>query len=235
MKARIRAVVFDVDGTLYHQAPVRALMASELAAHAAVGGRQARRLIRALRTFRLVREELRELGAPAASLADIQFERAAERIGESPIFIRQSVEEWMFRRPVKYVRCARRRPVASLLSRLRQQGVPLGVLSDYPAEAKLNGLGLSGVFSIVACTTDPAINAFKPHPRGFLHVCGLLGLNACDVAYVGDRADVDADGARAAGMPCYLVGRHAARHDHKEGWDGIHRLEDLSRIGLSVA
>jgi putative hydrolase of the HAD superfamily len=141
---------------------------------------------------------------------------------------------------VKYLGWARRPAVIKLLWRLKREGIPLGVLSDYPAEAKLQGLALSQMFSVVACTTDRAINAFKPHPRGFLHACELLRLDPADVAYVGDRADVDGTGAQAAGMTCYLVGRDAARSaprasSDKEGLDGSRRFEDLERICFSVA
>jgi putative hydrolase of the HAD superfamily len=232
----IRAVLFDVDGTLYHQTPVRALMAAELALRIASDVRTGSRIARVLRTFRRVREELRALGCPAAPLEELQFARAAERLGETPAFVRKTVEEWMFRRPVGYIRWSRRSAVASLVGRLRRRRVTLGVLSDYPADAKLHSLGLDNVFSIVACTSDSAINAFKPHPRGFLHACAVLGVAPAETAYVGDRADVDAAGAHAAGMRCYLVGRQVGRNNNtKEGGDGCRRFQDLERICVSAA
>jgi FMN phosphatase YigB (HAD superfamily) len=60
------------------------------------------------------------------------------------------------------------------------------------------------------CATVPAINAFKPHPRGFEEACARLGLEPSEVLYVGDRAEVDGVGARAAGMRCAIVsgGKH---------------------------
>ena len=66
---------------------------------------------------------------------------------------------------------------------------------------------MSDAFSLVLCATDPEIDAFKPHPRGFLYACRRWSLDPAEVAYVGDRADVDLAGAAAAGMPGYLVGR----------------------------
>ena len=55
------------------------------------------------------------------------------------------------------------------------------------------------------------INAFKPHPHGFLHACERWGLQPEEVLFVGDREDVDARGARNAGMPCALVGSQESR------------------------
>lgn len=86
----------------------------------------------------------------------------------------------------------------------------MGVLSDYPAAAKLEALGLAGRFSPVVCTTDPGVNALKPDPRGFTHVCEHWGLASADVLMVGDRVDVDAGGALAAGMPCVIMSASAA-------------------------
>jgi FMN phosphatase YigB (HAD superfamily) len=238
---RIRAVLFDVDGTLYHQAPLRAAMALELAAHAASGrlGFPARRVARALSLFRTVREELRAIRPPAATpLSRLQFEEPARRLGESPTFIQIVVDEWMFRRPVKYLRYARRGDVMSLIGGLLQRGVKLGVFSDYPAHDKLHGLGLSDPFSLVLCATDPEIDAFKPHPRGFLHACRRWGLDPAEVAYVGDRADVDLAGAEAAGMPGYLVGRPLKAllsHIQEEDCHGTREFKSFRRRSRPTA
>jgi putative hydrolase of the HAD superfamily len=235
-----RAVLFDLDGTLYHQAPVRALMAAEIAAQAITPRTpvSTRRLTRALRAFRTVREELRARGRQSASLSTLQFEEPAHRIGEPPELIASLVNEWMFRRPVKYLHASRRRRVMALLGRLRADGVRLGMLSDYPADDKLRALGLADAFALVLCTTDPDINAFKPHPRGFLRACEHWGLAPAEVAYVGDRRDVDAAGALAAGMPCYLVNAAAAAHapqERKEGCYGSRGFEDLERVCRPIA
>jgi HAD superfamily hydrolase (TIGR01549 family) len=228
-------VLFDVDGTLYHQAPLRAAMALELTAAAATGrlGFPAKRVARALSAFRRVRETLRDhVPQAGVPLAQRQYDEPARLIGESPEFIRALVEEWMFRRPVRYLRGARRRDVARLLADLQRRGVPLGIFSDYPAEDKLRGLGLSGVFSQVLSATDAAIDAFKPHPRGFLQACRSWGFDPAEVAYVGDRVDVDAGGAQAAGMPCYLVGGTLKRlfaQDQEEDCYGTREFQDLQR------
>jgi HAD superfamily hydrolase (TIGR01549 family) len=209
-------------------------MAGELAAEAAVTSLSPSRgrVVRTLRAFRDVREELRRLGCPAARLETLQFEWTAERCDESVAFVANLVDEWMLRRPLKYIAYFRRKPVMSLITRLRQRNVRLGVLSDYPVSAKLVALGLTHVFGVTLCTTEPAINAFKPHAKGFLIACDRFGLRPREVAYVGDRIDVDAVGARAAGMECYLVGRPTLRDSFggKAGFRGSYEIEDLERL-----
>jgi putative hydrolase of the HAD superfamily len=234
----IRAVLVDVDGTLYHQTPVRALMAAEIAIYTVRHPDAGRELIRILQTFRRVREGLRPLGRTAAPLNDLQFDETARRAGVRRTAVQQAVDEWIFRRPLKYLARARRRDVIAVLTRLHEQRIPLGVLSDYPADAKLRAMGVADLFSRVVCTTEPPINAFKPHPRGFLHACSLLGCDAARVVYIGDRADVDAAGARAAGMTCCLVGRRAGRRtrsdNRRERSNGSRRIEDLEQICLTA-
>jgi HAD superfamily hydrolase (TIGR01549 family) len=203
-----RAVLFDVDGTLYSQPPLRAAMALELAARflRPSRARATARVVRTLRTFRRVREGLPARGRPVERLERLQVAETARLLGVDAAEVEAVVSEWMQRRPLRYLRLCRRRGLRSLLRRLRALRVPCGVLSDYPAAEKLRALGVADEFSPVLCTTDPSINALKPHPAGFLTACRTWRLAPEDVLYVGDRPTVDGAGAQAAGMPCCILG-----------------------------
>jgi HAD superfamily hydrolase (TIGR01549 family) len=237
---RVQAALFDVDGTLYRQGPVRACITAEMALHFAGSGRvrALKRHASVLMAFRAVREELRLLGRASAPLAELQYDETARRTGCPAREVRQMVEEWMMRRPVKYLRLARRDDVAGLLAILKRSRIRLGVLSDYPADAKLVSLGFGGVFGLRLCTTDPDVNAFKPHPGGLLRACERWGLPPSEVVYVGDRADVDARAAAAAGMRCYLVtggARTTPNPARKDGEYGSRGLEELRRDCCAAA
>jgi HAD superfamily hydrolase (TIGR01549 family) len=205
----IRAVLFDVDGTLYRQGPLRALMACELTACSLAAGRldHTWKFARVLTTFRAVREDLRVSKRPEESLEVAQFARTAARMGLDEHLVRLVVEEWMFRRPLKHLRWTRRAGLAQLLRRLAERELLTGVLSDYPSRDKLKALGLADRFSVVLSTTDPEINAFKPHPKGFLCACERWGLSPREVLYVGDRPEVDAIGSTTAGLRSVIVGQ----------------------------
>jgi FMN phosphatase YigB (HAD superfamily) len=206
---KVRAVLFDVDGTLYHQPPMRALMSAELAALPWWSRRPAevRALWTALRTFRQVREELRELGRPAAPLASLQYEAAARRCGLAPEFIEAAVDEWMLQRPLRYVARVGRTGLRDVLVGLGALGLRVGAFSDYPVAGKLSALGVADAVPLQLCAVDPEINAFKPHPWGFLHACSVWQLHPSEVVYVGDRPEVDAAGAQAAGLRPVIIGR----------------------------
>ncbi len=87
----------------------------------------------------------------------------------------------------------------------------LAALSDYPAEAKLRALGIADLFELVLCAQAPEIGVFKPHPRGLQVVLEQMGVDRHECLYVGDRADVDAAAAAAAGVACAILTREPAR------------------------
>ena len=207
----IKAVLFDLDGTLYRQSRLRLMMAGELAVapwfqHAPW---RVSRVWRMLQAFRHVREELRALGRPDDPLERLQYSVAAERAGVGTGEMESVVREWIFTRPLKYLSQVVRPGTAEVLGRLRDRGLPLGVFSDYPAVDKLKAMGLSELFGLTLEATEADVNAFKPHPRGFLVAAERWGLQAAEVLYVGDRAEVDAVGAAAAGMPATVISSHA--------------------------
>jgi HAD superfamily hydrolase (TIGR01549 family) len=160
---------------------------------------------RAIGHFRRTREELRSLGEPKGCLAKLQYKEAAKRIGEEPAAIERVVSEWLYQRPLKYLRFCRRRGIEAFLSMLEQKGIQVGVFSDYPVSDKLRALDLIERIPVALCATDPAINAFKPHPKGLLSACAIWRLCPEEVLYIGDRPEVDAVGAAAAGMPCAIL------------------------------
>ena len=233
----VRGVLFDVDGTLYHQLPLRAFMAAELATAPLILGSltRARTLTRVLRAYRSAQEELRDAPAKGHSIASLQISLAAKLTGVGESEVARAVAEWMESRPLRYLRVCRRAGLPALLKGLQRRDIRLGVLSDYPCESKLEALGLASFFSPILCAADPHINVFKPNPRGFWRACELWRMTPGEVLYVGDRPDVDAQGARAAGMRCVIVGR--IRGIGKDAATHVApRFEDVGRfIGIDQA
>jgi FMN phosphatase YigB (HAD superfamily) len=231
----IRAVLFDVDGTLYHQPPLRLFMAAELGTASFVRHApwNVPRLWRMLSVFRRVREELRALGRADEPLARLQYTRAAERAGVPAASLEAAVDEWIYRRPLKYLRHLVRAGMADVLAGLDARGLRVGAFSDYPVSDKLEAMGLRATVSLELDATVESVNAFKPHPRGLEVACERWGLSPGDVLYVGDRAEVDAPGAAALGMPCAIVGAadgaspwpHARLRDMRDLLAHVDRLE----------
>jgi FMN phosphatase YigB (HAD superfamily) len=93
------------------------------------------------------------------------------------------------------------------LQACRDRGLRLGALSDYPAEDKLRAMGLLGFFDLVLSAQSPEVGVFKPNPKGLLVSLERLGRPAAESLYVGDRIDVDAAAAGAAGVRCAILTR----------------------------
>ena len=204
---RVRAVLFDLDGTLYRQRPLRALMAIELLSLPLTAPLLASRRLKALSAYRKAQESMRHRASTASP--EGQLQAAATASGLPVTDVDALVTEWMQQRPLKYLQYCRAPGLPPFLDRLERLGILAGVLSDYPARAKLGALGLGHRFSPVLCSTDPEVGAFKPSPRGFLRACEIWDLPPAEVLFVGDRPDVDAAGAAAAGMPCVIMGSAA--------------------------
>src|SRR5262249_800767 len=136
-----------------------------------------------------------------------QLNVAAKNANVSVADVERIVNEWMVERPLKHLRRCRALGIDALLALFARAHVPVGLLSDYPAQARLRALGWERRFSPILGARDPELDAFKPHPRGFLHAASQWNVDPSDVLFVGDRMDVDAAGAAAAGMPSVIVTR----------------------------
>ena len=198
---RWQAVVFDVDGTLYDQGKIRRRMVAELLLHL-LGGPSRLGLPRRLQTFRRRREEISERELEGASL--LQYELPALELGITPESLRADVTEWMARRPLRHLAACRVPGVRRFFEHLRAHGVAIGVLSDYPAAAKLEALGLEA--AVVVSGVDPDVDLLKPHPAGLQAALRKLGAAPDRSLMIGDRDDRDGECARRAGVECLLRG-----------------------------
>ena len=217
---RLEAVIYDVDGTMYRLRAMRARMAWQLAASLVVRPRKTWRAVKVLRAYRSAQERLRGPGGMVTPgrqghgvcMAtqttrdhgtrpdDPQLRAAAEALGVPCEAIQPIVEEWMHRRPLRILRRCRRDVVLEAIRMLHGAGVRQAVYSDYPAQDKLAALGVAGCFDAIVWSAQAEVGQYKPSPEGFLRAAELLGVAPRRCAYVGDRADVDGAGARAAGM-----------------------------------
>jgi FMN phosphatase YigB (HAD superfamily) len=226
---RLRAVLFDLDGTLYSQRLLRALMLIELLALPLRRPFTWWRTWRTISAYRSAQESLRTREGTTMSAA-AQVNVAAVRVSLPAADVETIVQEWMFDRPLKYLKWCRASGIVSFLEFLARRRVEIGLLSDYPAGGKLYALGLSGRFAPVLCSSDPEIGVFKPDPRGLLRASDVWGVAPSEVLVVGDRLDVDAAGAAAAGMPCVIIGQSSAVAAGRANLLALPSFERLHRV-----
>ena len=200
---RYRAWLVDLDGTLYRHKPVQLAMVVELL----LFGWGA---IKTLRTFRHSHEALRAESVDAATLALSPFQRqlnhAAQQLGRTPEDVERVVQEWMFRRPLKWVARSKRADLLDELRRYRAGGGKTALVTDYPASAKLSALGAVELFELVVSNGEPGgPSKLKPDPEGYLSAASRLGVPPEACLVIGDRDDADGAAARAAGMSVHII------------------------------
>lgn len=205
----LKAVVFDVDGTLYRQSPLRRTMLLRLLRWTAARPIEGLRTFRTLQAYRHAQEKLR--GAVDGDIAAAQLRLACERVKGDPAWVAASVERWMEREPLPYLAPCRQAGLVEFLQACQDKGLRLAALSDYPAVAKLEALGIGSWFELALCAQAPEVGVFKPHPRGLQVALERMGIERHQCLYVGDRADVDAAAAKAAGIACAILTREPAR------------------------
>jgi HAD superfamily hydrolase (TIGR01509 family) len=116
--------------------------------------------------------------------------------------VRAAVDRWFDHAPLALLPRCVYSGLPEFLRLLSELGIPRGVFSDYPAEAKLSAMGLSGFFSHALSAAD--VGRQKPDPTGVLDVARLIGTAPAYTLYVGDRT-IDLEAAARAGMQGTLI------------------------------
>jgi HAD superfamily hydrolase (TIGR01509 family) len=216
----IRLVVFDVDGTLYAQRPLRLQMAARLLLYSAV--RRDRHTLRVLKTYRTHREELGD--AEQAQFEEALVAEVARRHDLPTGAVETIVAEWMERRPLPHLARCRYPSVDTLFERIRRSGRTIGILSDYPAIAKLAALGLEADLIVHA----GEVGYLKPHPMGLQRLIDMAKVSPAETVLIGDRAERDGEAARRAGAHCLLRSERPI-----PGYRCFARFDDAVFDGLS--
>jgi len=189
----VHLVAFDLDGTLYSQYRLRVRMARDVLLHAAsTCSLEAMMVVGA---YRRIREQMGEQEVPDFESALVAA--TASATGRSSHEVRVIVHEWIERRPLSYLAACRYPGLVELFAGLRSKGKVIGVLSDYPASAKLSALGLRA--DHVVCAGDAGVGLLKPNPRGLQAMIEAVGTNPCQTVLIGDRVDRDGAAARRIG------------------------------------
>jgi HAD superfamily hydrolase (TIGR01509 family) len=193
-----RGVIFDLDGTLYTLPWMKARMALALW-----------RSVSLLRALTSSRGALRGRAFPdrEALLAALHRE-LADRAGTTA----DRAAAWYDGRflPAFVALLARgatvRPGLAALLARLRGRGVRTAVVSDFGRVAdRVAAIGLApALFDDLVAAEDHGV--LKPSAAPFAAVARGWGIGASEIVVVGDREDLDAASARAAGMGYVGVG-----------------------------
>ena len=94
---------------------------------------------------------------------------------------------------------------------LKRKHVCIGILSDYPARAKIAALGLTADY--IVSSGDDGVGFLKPHPRGLEFLMAKAGVNAAATVFIGDRIERDGLVAQRMGVKSLIRSARPV-----EGW-----------------
>jgi putative hydrolase of the HAD superfamily len=205
-----RAVFLDALGTLVELEPPWVSLREHVPAEVSD-----ERLVAALRAEMDYYREHAHEGRDEASLAELRERCAAIVSGKLDFEI--TVDEL-----VEVIRFTAYPDATPALSALRDRGLRLIVVSnwDYALPRVLERCGIERMLDGVV--TSAEAGARKPDPAIFVAALELAGCEAGEALHVGDTAEEDIAGARAAGIRPLLIAR--------DGRDGdISSLEEIDR------
>jgi phosphoglycolate phosphatase len=220
LSERIRAVAFDLDGTLIDT--MRDLAASVNLMLGMLGAKELPEArVRALvgnGVETLVQRALNESVGSSAT-------HAAQRSAALTLF-RRLYGHGLFKHSKVYP------GVVDTLRALSEAGLALCCITNKDsafAEPLLRAAGLSEFLSFTLCADRAADR--KPSPNMLLAACSRLGITPAEMLYVGDSS-MDIAAARAAGSPVIAVG-YGYGKDHAGGAGDVQpdgRVDDLTEI-----
>ena len=174
-----RALIVDLDGTLYYQKPVRLAILKEMLFH-----------FWKLPDFLIVKK-YRTLFENGIS--------EKERLSRLPSQAPRVIREWMIERPYPYIKKNGDYELINVLMEAQARGIIVIVYSDYPVEEKLSALGF--VPDMALCSET--IGRLKPDASGLKSVLTQESIVPEQCLVIGDR--IDKDGALADNLDANIL------------------------------
>lgn len=196
----IKAVIFDLDGTLYDNTMLPFYVILRNLCHL--------RLLYAERTCRHSMSGC-FFGTKGATYDEL-FSRISRKTGKSV----EKVTRWYWDKympsQVKSIkRHMHAKPwVIPTLTDLKAKGIKIACLSEYSfMREKLAALNIDEAYFDVIIDA-PTAGGCKPCRKAFMYVAAKLDVHPADILMVGDREDTDEAGAQSCNMQFKLVPRH---------------------------
>lgn len=208
---KIELVIFDVDGTLYDQRPLRRYMMLMILWHYLWRPHSVYDIFTLL-AFRRHREKLSR--TEEYDIIKKQYILADEQSVQKTQRVKKIVDHWIRNKPLPLLSRYMYPMTDQLVLTLQESNINVAVLSDYLAKEKLSAMDLS--IDHIYSAEDKIINTLKPNPDGIKHILNDLCISPEATVYIGDRDETDGAAARRAGVHSVIVDRTTATHVYAE-------------------
>lgn len=198
-----RAVIFDMDGTLYFQTKLRLSMALCLLKYYFCHPLCLKELF-ILKKYRYIREHWNKYENlfPTGNMEASQYEYTGMLMKSSKEKVRQIVQTWIFEKPLSLLEKCEDSDLLDLIKHLSENSIKTALYSDYPLKDKMMALNLKTDYAF--CSLDSEINCMKPDAWAMYAILHKMNLSADEVLMIGDRYEKDGLSAINVGMD-YII------------------------------
>lgn len=182
-----KALILDLDGTLYNQQGVQFIMGCFLVIYYFFHPWKKKEL-KILIKFRKNRER------NTKNIVNNQYIVLAKEYKKSVQEIEMIIDKWIMKKPLKVIYYLRDKNLLKLIKYLKRKGIKIIIYSDYPTMNKLKSLKIS--YDQAYDSTHPEIRVLKPDPKGLQYILKVNKLKNEEVLFVGDRDSKDGECAR---------------------------------------
>ena len=187
MTSSIKAVAFDIDGTLYPSWRLYIRIIPYVLKN-----------LRFFLKYGKVRGILHRT-APSGDFYEYQARLLALELGVDNKTARDMIETIVYKGMIPYLKAVK--PYAHIretIQSFKDRGYKLAILSDFPPDQKGDIWGTRELFDVVCGSEE--LGALKPSKFTFGSLAIKLGLPTESILYVGNSIPSDVEGAAAAGM-----------------------------------
>lgn len=187
MTTDIKAVAFDIDGTLYPSWRLYIRIIPYVLKN-----------IRFFLKYKKVRSILHRT-APSGDFYEYQSRLLALELETDSETARNMIETIVYKGMIPYLKAVK--PYAHIretLQSFKERGYKLAILSDFPPAQKGDIWGTRELFDVIRGSEE--LGALKPSKYTFGSLALELGLSTNEILYVGNNVSADVVGAAAAGM-----------------------------------
>lgn len=217
VNAPVKAVLFDLDGTLIDTAPDFIRIINLLCADAGIEAP----------SNALIRAQVSEGARAMVKLVRPDLDLNSEDL----LLLRQRFLQ-IYAENIAVATCLFP-DMDALLKQLEQHDIAWGIVTNKPrglSELLLAALDLTARCAVLVCPDD--VTHTKPHPEPMYLAAQQLGIAPGHIVYVGDHPR-DIDAGRAAGMPTILAAYGYLPPEHRDdlsAWQADYIVQDVPEM-----
>ncbi len=196
------AYIFDMDGTLYYQRPLRMRMFLCMAGFYLTHPLRWKEPFM-VRDYRKLREN--EALLKKENWKDLIRNTLSDKYHVEKSRLQETINFWMQEKPLEYIKNYQDKTLKHFIEQLQASGKKIIIYSDYPAGKKAASLGINGVQ--IYDPEESPIRFLKPDPQGLLLILKENRLEKERSLMIGDRYEKDGICAENAGIDHLILKR----------------------------